>query len=138
MQPELVISCDQARLPMKIFGHQHSQITFNLHSVLPMGCARIRVKHRLWECPNNDWSSLRSMPPLTLPEVPGHKGPVTSRIEANITGGKIVNAMMPKHILLYYQSGDYPDCHQRDSSSNWQKQMQRPTVNHLSELWESC
>jgi hypothetical protein len=53
------------------------------------------------------------------------------KIELNITSKKKkVIEKIPNGILLYSQIYAYPNVIREVSSSNWQKQMQRPTTKH--------
>ena len=62
MEPELGISCNQARLPVEAQAHQPSHKTFALQFVLPVDCAGVKMEQREREWTSNDWSSLRPRP----------------------------------------------------------------------------
>jgi hypothetical protein len=49
MEPELVISCDQVRLPVKRLGNQPSHKTFHLQFVLPTRYVGVKVAQKLSE-----------------------------------------------------------------------------------------
>ena len=63
MEPELVMSYNQARLPMGELRHQPSHKTFNLQDIhLPTRCTAVKMELKLREWPINGRFSLNLMP----------------------------------------------------------------------------
>jgi hypothetical protein len=73
----------------------------------------INMKQKLWDWLTNDWSSLRAI----------HESEPTPDTANDI--------------LLYLHIRVQHNCYLRSFTSNWQKQMQKPTAKHI-ELREPC
>ena len=62
MEPESLIFCNQARLPVEELGYQPNYKNFSQQFVLLNDVLGVNVAQKnLGEWPNNDWSGLRSM-----------------------------------------------------------------------------
>lgn len=49
-EPEPVIFCNQARLPVMGLGYQSSHKIFSIQLIVPARCAAAMVTQSLWEC----------------------------------------------------------------------------------------
>jgi len=62
VEPEVAISCSQARLLMEGGGHQHTHKIFDPKFALPTRCVEIKTEQKLRESTTNNWPNLRPIP----------------------------------------------------------------------------